>query len=314
MATSNAPLRILASGAALLAGLLLLAGCDSYRYDLGNSPQARAAKLAMGKYGGGKSASTPQSGTPMLADSRYTRPEADPGMAAPYISCASFADCVATAQDLDRKIGWTLPDFPIGYRTELYQLQQVAGLAIGFAPDDPQAYRYRARARAALQDWMGAIDDWTVVLGKQPGNEEALIQRAHLYLAQGYLERAVADANQALILEPANVDALVGRAAIRLRLQDPNGALDDATHALALKPHNVTALTTRASAHLQRKEEAPALADVEQAIVLTPRDSELYALRGNIHETFDEADLARADYRRACELGNPYWCMIAKRG
>jgi regulator of sirC expression with transglutaminase-like and TPR domain len=289
---------------------LALAACVSLDYNPGNSVQGRALKSALAYRGrqqaGPKDPTLPQ--MPVGTDTSDGE-----AIAAPYIACASLADCQAEARVLNAKIGWQSADFPIGYRVELQQLRQVATTGLEFDAHDLECHDQRARARAALQDAGGATDDLTAVLQQRPDDGDARLRRIRLELIQSRTPEALADANAVLAREPGNVEALLDRSAIRAQMADAEGALADANRAVELAPASVDALAWRGKLRVQRREQALALADFDRAVALNPRDSGLYAQRGNVYAAFDAPEQARADYRRACDLGDSYWCTMARQ-
>jgi Flp pilus assembly protein TadD len=290
---------------------VVLSACDWFRYDPGNSLGGRTVKYAM-RQNAAASARRTGNGGPTPGMDPTTSSSADLTNPAPYVPCDGFADCRDKARGLEARISWQRPDLAVAFRMEIYQLRQVAGDAIGYNDRDAQMRDYRARARETLQDWNGAIDDLGVVIAQEPNNVDALVRRSHLFFIQDDMVRALTDADEALKLKPDRVDALVGRSMIQARNQNLNPALADADRALVLDSRNLNALSWRATLHMQRKEKEPALADIGHAIALAPQNAGLYALKGNVHQAFDELDLARAAYRKACELGDPLWCAIAK--
>ncbi len=300
---------------ACLVGLglgLSLSACDWFRYNPG-SLEGRTLQYAMRQNAAQNARRQAGRAGPTVGLDPTASPTADLSNPAPYVPCDTFDECRDKAQALDAKIGWTRADVAVAFGTELRQLRQVASNAIGYSERNAQVRGYRARAREVLQDWNGAIDDLTVVIAQEPGNVDALVRRSALFFVRDDVTRALADADRALQLAPDRVDALIGRSRIRARAQTLDPALADADRAVSLDPRNVSAMAWRATLHMQRKEKAPSLADAERAIALAPQDAGLYALKGNVHQAFDEPDQARVAYRKACELGDPLWCTIAKQ-
>jgi len=119
--------------------------------------------------------------------------------------------------------------------------------ALGLVPGHPDHLVDRARARAALADYGGAVSDLDQAIAAQPSRADAYVFRA---AALRYLDRrpkALADAEHALTLAPNNTEALLERGILRRLAGDDEGARHDWVRVLELLPESETARLARAN-------------------------------------------------------------------
>ena len=112
-------------------------------------------------------------------------------------------------------------------------------------PDDPEAYKDRAKAKIALGDYKGAVSDLDAALGLDPDDPEAYKDRAKAKIALGDYQGAVSDLDAALGLDPDDPEAYKDRAKAKIALGDYKGAVSDLDAALRLDPDDPEAYKDR---------------------------------------------------------------------
>jgi len=102
--------------------------------------------------------------------------------------------------------------------------------------DNAYTFQIRGLARAKLDDYPGAISDYTQALTLRPGDSLTHAYRGWVYLVQDALRPALHDFQTAIRLDADNADAYNGRGYVRVRLGDTGGAVEDAEEALRRGP------------------------------------------------------------------------------
>lgn len=89
-----------------------------------------------------------------------------------------------------------LYDEAIAYFTEVLKMD----------PDHPDAFYYRAVARANNKDFDRAVSDFTKALEMDPCDADIYIGRGQAWESMGRLKRSLADFKKALSIVPGNPD------------------------------------------------------------------------------------------------------------
>ncbi len=106
--------------------------------------------------------------------------------------------------------------------------------ALTLNPRDPDTFADVARAKAALQDWVGAESHLTAALKISPQRADLLILRASARHALGHTVEARADLERALDIRPGMPEALLERGSLKQEGGDIAGARADWEAALSL--------------------------------------------------------------------------------
>jgi len=119
---------------------------------------------------------------------------------------------------------WTEPIFY--WHTELDNARHPPQLL------DPRYYVQQGAALNSARDPSGAVRRFGIALALDPGNAEALADRAVSYYQLGRSGEALADADRAVLLQPHSADALYVRGIVRAGRGDAAGGLLDLEQAL----------------------------------------------------------------------------------
>lgn len=156
----------------------------------------------------------------------------------------------------------------------------------------------RSRINAHLGRTNEAFDDLNQALQADPGNEEALLDRATLLAINGYVEEAVGDLNHLLELDPENREALLLEATTLFYSGQFVNAVAAADLLLLLNPSDQDALLIRANANLEGERFEEAVADYDRILEVIPREfaADIYIQRGFANALLGRTDDAIADF------------------
>jgi tetratricopeptide (TPR) repeat protein len=93
-------------------------------------------------------------------------------------------------------------------------------------------YYQQGLAKAQVQDYQGAIEDFQMALIANPAAAEVYYRRGLVYFDLGDNFRAISDYTQSIELQPQQCAAYYGRSLVRLILKNLSGALADINQAI----------------------------------------------------------------------------------
>lgn len=182
-------------------------------------------------------------------------------------------------------------------------------------PNDPQTYRYRAKAKAKLEDYQAAIEDYDKSVKLNPNNASTYQERGKAKRKISDYEGAIDDYNQAVRLNPNDVFAYRGRAATKYEFEDYAGAIEDYAQVIELMELNPDNLDPKlddiytyyiyyasGSAKYKFGDHVGAIEDFTHAIKLKPDDAYGYKYRGVAKAALDDHTGAVEDFTHAIEL------------
>jgi len=171
--------------------------------------------------------------------------------------------------------------------------------------DQAGVLSYRGDARRRLNDFQGAIDDYSqaIALGL-PAQFLARVynNRALAHIRTDRADLAFQDYTRAIELDPTFAEALNNRGAIYTMNGRYDLALADHTAAIRLNPNNARAFSNRGQAYLRLKFYEEAIDDFTRAMdMATAVDDGVTALfnRGLAYEGLGEEPEAKADFELA---------------
>jgi tetratricopeptide (TPR) repeat protein/Zn-dependent protease len=184
-------------------------------------------------------------------------------------------------------------------------------------PQNFQLYRYRARVKARLKDFPGALADADRMLKIEPKSMIAYRLRSDIYRDMGEEERSQADDRKAREIQwmpqfqtshaqikknTKNLSAYVQRAEAKFGLNDQQGAFQDLDFVLKKDAKHTEALFLRSSFYDQQQNYSAAIKDLDRIIELKPDDYEAYDLRAELYVQLGDDVKADADAQKAFEL------------
>jgi len=175
--------------------------------------------------------------------------------------------------------------------------------AIELSPNDVAAYNNRGNSKADLEDYYGAIADFTKAIELNPNDAAAYYNRGN---AKDDLEDyygAISDYSKAIELNPNDAAAYYNRGNAKDDLEDYYGAISDYTKAIEIDPKDVDAYYNRGYSKNSLKDYYGAIADYTKSMELDPNNSDIiYFYRGVSKNSLKDYYGAISDYTKAIEL------------
>ena len=226
---------------------------------------------------------------------------------------------------------------------------QYFNLVIQAKPEQAKPYFYRSVAKFNLEDYIGAEEDATLAIERNPflndvweirgvarqnlgkfeeaisdydmaletlhGNKHILFNKALAQEAMGDLFASENTFNELMKYNPNYDKAYRGRAKLRLSQGDTIEAIADLDTALILNrfAHEVYAMRAGLIA-AYHKDYEKSLSDMNEAIRLHPQESEYYVIRAQIKYSIDDFDGTLNDYSYAIDHDSRNMIAYYNRG
>ena len=174
--------------------------------------------------------------------------------------------------------------------------------AIRLKPDFAAAYFLRGFAKAKLGQYTAAISDCDITIRLKPDYAEAYYFRGFTkhYLGQHFA--AISDYDIAIRLEPDAADAYYNRGVAKVNLGQHSAAIADYDIAISLKPDFTIAYNNRGLAKAELGQFSDAIADYDTVISLKPDTAEAYLNRGVVKVKLGQNFAAITDFDIAIRL------------
>ncbi len=156
------------------------------------------------------------------------------------------------------------------------------------------AYLFRARANAALNQTEAAVRDFTKVIQLQPGNAGAFVERAAVQLAALDYQAVITDCGEAIQRNPKLTYAYTLRGMAFRGAGNLPKSLEDFNRAVELAP-GLDTYFQRATTYQSLGEHPKAIADLDQVVSLFPTSPMGYLARAKSRDATGDAAGARGD-------------------
>ena len=165
------------------------------------------------------------------------------------------------------------------------------------------AYGNRGSEKIGLQDFEGALKDYTKAIEINPKYANAFYNSGIAKGALGDKQGALQDFSKAIEIKPEFAEAYYNRGFIKYNLNDKQRAIQDFDKALELKPQNAGFYYNRGAIKYNTGDKQGALLDYNKAIELDPQNGVTLYNRGNAKYYLGDKDGACSDWRSAGEYG-----------
>lgn len=177
--------------------------------------------------------------------------------------------------------------------------------AISLLEDNTVAFSTRASLYAEMEEYQKAIDDYSVIIGRNPENEDALYERALCRLMNNDTVGARLDLETIDKFNPKSAKSRLGMAMVYKAMGENAMAVELYDALIQANPNSWSLLRDRAEVYFFSKRLGAALIDIDKSISMNGKDPLSYFLRAKIRWAKGDREYARRDLNRAVELGLP---------
>ena len=177
--------------------------------------------------------------------------------------------------------------------------------AISLLEENTVAFSTRASLYAEMEEYQKAIDDYSVIIGRNPENEDALYERALCRLMNNDTVGARFDLETIDKLNPKSAKSRLGMAMVYKAMGENAMAVELYNALIKANPNSWSLLRDRAEVYFFSKRLGAALIDIDKSISMNGKDPLSYFLRAKIRWAKGDREYARRDLNRAVELGLP---------
>ena len=177
--------------------------------------------------------------------------------------------------------------------------------AISLLDENTVAYSTRASLYAEIEQYQKAIDDYSVVISRNPEDEDALYERALCRLMNNDTIGARLDLETIDKFNPKSAKSRLGMAIVYKAMGENAMAVELYDALIKANPKSWSLLRDRAEVYFFSKRLGAAMLDIDKSIQMNGRDPLSYFLREKIRWAKGDREYARRDLNRAIELGLP---------
>ena len=177
--------------------------------------------------------------------------------------------------------------------------------AISLLEENTVALSTRASLYAEMEEYQKAIDDYSVIIGRNPENEDALYERALCRFMNNDTVGARFDLETIDKFNPKSAKSRLGMAMVYKAMGENAMAVELYDALIKANPNSWSLLRDRAEVYFFSKRLGAALIDIDKSISMNGKDPLSYFLRAKIRWAKGDREYARRDLNRAVELGLP---------
>ena len=192
---------------------------------------------------------------------------------------------------------------PSKYLKKLLKQSKLAKpLSQGKQSISAETYLLWGNAKYHLDDYAGAIKDYTAAIRLKPDYAEAYYNRGIVKYRLEHNTEAISDYDAAIRFKPENPDAYNNRGVVKNELGQHFAAISDFDTAIQFKPDLADAYNNRGYAKYRLKQHFAAISDYDTAIRLKPDLALAYQNRGIAKAMLGRTLAAKQDIRTALRL------------
>lgn len=177
--------------------------------------------------------------------------------------------------------------------------------AISLLEDNYVAYSNRASLYAEMEEYLKAIDDYSVVIKHNPYDEDAIYERALCKLMNKDTLGARLDLESIDKFNPNSAKSRLGMAAVYKYMGENAMAAELYDALIKANPRSWSLLRDRAEVYYLSRRFGAALIDIDKSISMNGQDPFSFLLRAQIRWAKGDREYARRDLNRAIDLGLP---------
>lgn len=176
---------------------------------------------------------------------------------------------------------------------------------IATSPWSTDLHLRKAAANLQLKQWQYAIDEYALVLQKDPANPAALFYRAYANTHLRRYELARNDYRDLLAIHPHHFEARLSLAVVLQLMGHRQDALDQLNQVVEFCPDSAVAYAARANLEREMKHDDAALYDWQRAEQLSPRDPLYVVSHVDLLLVLERREEARRVLNAAVKRGIP---------
>jgi len=168
--------------------------------------------------------------------------------------------------------------------------------------DAARTAREQGLTHLSKKEFTEAIASFDEAVKHDNRDAESLIGRGRAKLALDQPDGTIEDCTRALSVSPQSAPAAQLRGDAHLAMLEYEKALEDARTALKNQPDMIEAYLTLARVHTAQADYAAALEDCKKAMEKSSRDARVWVTRGEVYLAHERFSLAIDDFDRAIEM------------
>jgi len=181
---------------------------------------------------------------------------------------------------------------------------------ISTSPWSTDLHLRKATANLELKQWEYAIDEYALVLKRDPHNPAALFYRAYANTHLRHFDLARNDLNDLLIYFPRHFEARLSLAVVLQQMGRRQDALDQLNQTIEMHPDSAVAYAARANLERQMKQDDAALYDWQRAEQLDTRNPLYVASHADLLIVLERREEARRILDAAVRRGIPKGMLL----
>ena len=176
---------------------------------------------------------------------------------------------------------------------------------IDTSPWSTDLHLRKAAVNLELKQWQYAVDEYALILKREPNNPAALFYRAYANTHLRRFDLARNDLNDLLAYLPRHFEARLSLAVVLQQLGRKQDALDQLNQTIEIHTDSAVAYAARANLERQMKLDDAALYDWQRAEQLSPRDATFVVSHVDLLLVLERREEARRVLDAAVSRGIP---------
>ena len=181
---------------------------------------------------------------------------------------------------------------------------------IATSPWSTDLHLRKAAVNLELKQWQYAVEEYALVLKRDPNNPAALFYRAYANTHLRRFDLARNDLNDLLAYLPRHFEARLSLAVVLQQMGRKQEALDELNQTIQMHADSAVAYAARANLERQMKHDDAALYDWERAEQLDPKDPTFVVSHVDLLLVLERREEARRVLDAAVKRGIPKGMLL----